>query len=362
MANEKTHRIFGLDLLRCIALFIVVKRHCRPILDSFIPVYSDIKFLDPVDVFFVLSGYLIGLQLIKLIEEKQTFNFSLVSLFLKRRWLRTLPNYFLFLGINIVLIYNGLIKGEINKFLITYFVFFQNFFKPYDFLYWESWSLSIEEWFYLFFPLILLFLFIIKPSFLKVKNLILFSILIFIIFSIIYRFYYLKFNVTGAYWDLYVRKLVVTRFDSIGLGLIGAYIKYYYSYFWLKWKNISFFIGSLFLLILSFNYIPPEKLNFLLQLFYYPILSLSILLLLPKLESLKNENIPYKPFEFVSKISFSIYLIHVPLIQIFTNNIQYTGTIESLFVFFLYWGILLSLSYLVYNYFEKPFMNMRKNI
>ncbi len=359
MLIEKSNRIFGLDLLRVIAILIVVKNHCSPLWISVFPRVSYAVLPDGVDVFFVLSGFLIGGQLIQRIEERQAINFEVVSVFLKRRWLRTLPNYFLFLLINLILIYFGLIKGEINKYFITYLVFYQNFVKPYDFLFWESWSLSIEEWFYLLFPLILFMLYKIKPAFFKIKHVFFSVILLFIFFPIIYRYFHVCENIDVDYWDLYIRKLVISRFDCIGIGLLGAFIKFHQPIHWIRYKNISFFIGCNLLLLMIFKFNHPYELGVFFQVFYFTLIGLSILLVLPVLDNLKNEKLPFKPFEFLSKRSFAIYLIHIPLFQIFDNYFTTKNNLEESFIFIFYSFCLIIISNLVYKYFEKPFMDRR---
>lgn len=307
-----------------------------------------------MDLFFVLSGYLIGTIIIKLINQNQRFDLSIVLNFLQRRWFRTLPNYFLFLGINIVLIYFGLISGFLNEYLSTFFVFFQNFYKPYDFLFWESWSLSVEEWFYLLFPLILFLLLKIKKV--KAKNIILFTIVIFLIFPLIYRI--LQANQNKDF-DLYFRKLVLTRLDTIGFGLLAAYIHYYHSVFWKKTKNIFFILGLLLLtlLVTTFN----QSVLFL-ETFYYSFIGLSIFFIIPKLESLKNEPFPLKPVQFISRISYSLYLVHIPLLQIIPKIFVVSSKLESLLLYGLFWLTAIALSYFVYVFYEKPIMNIREKI
>ena len=113
MNNERN---FGLDLIRFIAIFLVVIVHSSFFLNqNFI---NSIYIIDGVDLFFVLSGFLIGKIIINNIIVKNKIEFKDVKSFLIRRWFRTIPNYVLFLIINIVLIYFNLIDGFLNKYLI----------------------------------------------------------------------------------------------------------------------------------------------------------------------------------------------------------------------------------------------------
>ncbi len=349
-------RIFGLDVLRTSAIIIVVLGHSSFLVSSYFENFPTLPLPDGVDLFFVLSGFLIGTILIKTISENKNFSFSNFLHFIKRRWFRTLPNYFLFLLLNIVLIYFGLVKGELNKYLVTYFCFFQNFYKPYDFLFWESWSLSIEEWFYFIFPLLLVLLFAIRKKFKNIRPIVLLTIFIFIAFPLLYRIFY-RMPVHAVTWDLYYRKLVLTRLDTIGFGLLGAYLKWFYPLFWGKIKNVSFILGILIIVFLAGLTFQNNIIFF--KTFYYTLIGFSILLLLPKLNSLKNETIPLKPFQFISKISYSMYLIHVPLMQVLLSQFSTENNNNTIIIYFMYWILVIILSALVYRYFEKPLMDLR---
>src|SRR5262249_54468852 len=97
-----------------------------------------------VDLFFVLSGYLIGNQIFKPLAAGD--NPSLGAFFI-RRFLRTLPCYYAVLGI--YFLWND---GAAPT--AKYVFFTQNFGIPETFA--PSWSLCVEEQFYLLFPLIVL--------------------------------------------------------------------------------------------------------------------------------------------------------------------------------------------------------------
>ena len=355
MKEELNNRIFGLDILRSIAIIIVVIAHSD---FNYMEKFPFIPLPDGVDIFFVLCGYLIGTIIIKTTEQNKKFDLQIALNFIQRRWFRTLPNYFLFLLINIILVYFGLIKGILNKYLVTNFVFFQNFYKNYDFIFWESWSLSIEEWFYFMFPLTLILLFKFTKNKMKPKNIILIAIILFIIFPLAYRIIQYQTN-PSLDFDLNFRKLVITRLDTIGYGLAGAYIHFYYIGFWKKNKNIFFILG---LTLLIFSITIDSNSIYFLKTYYYSLIGVSIFLLLPKFESFKNETIPLKPFQFISKISYSMYLIHVPLLQITTKIFVISNKLEAILIYIFFWIVLLAVSNFVYKLYERPLMNLRDNI
>lgn len=356
MAIQKLQRVFGLDLLRSAAIIIVTLSHCSSLLANYYPRFPDVPLPDGVDLFFVLSGFLIGSILIASVEKENGLNSSLLRTFLQRRWLRTLPNYFLFLTINILLIVLNIIPGTINKYLVTYFAFFQNFYKPYDFLFWESWSLAVEEWFYLLFPFLLLLLFTAFKR-IQLKHLMLFSILLFLFFPLLLRTINTNLVTDVNFLDLYIRKLVITRLDCIGYGLLAAFLKFYFPLFWNKGR-IPFFIagiGLLILILLNSN----SATTYFNTVWYFSFIGISVLLLLPLLDNLKQEKIPFKPFEFISRISYSMYLVQIPLLQLFVRYYTIGSAGGAIAAFIFYWLLLIALSAFIYKFFEKPFLRLR---
>lgn len=108
-----------------------------------------------VDVFFVISGYLIGGML--LAEREETGALSLGRFYL-RRAMRILPVYFFALAVSLA-------AGEPNASRAWANVLFVNDFLPFrqGFMA-HTWSLAIEEQFYAFFPLFVLAAFLARPA------------------------------------------------------------------------------------------------------------------------------------------------------------------------------------------------------
>ena len=349
-------RIYGLDLLRALAVLIVVYEHGNFILEKASPTMASMHIIDGVDLFFVISGFLIGGILLCGMAKEEKITFSFVKTFLIRRWFRTLPNYFLFLGINILLISCGLAGGFINKYLITFFVFMQNFFKPYDFLYWESWSLSVEEWFYLLFPIgLFIFSFLIKSK----KNLFLALTVLLIVFSTAVRFFKARHEgFTYETWDLWIRKLVPCRFDSIGFGLLAAWIHFYYKEFWIKCKWPCFAIGIiLFGVELCYNFTNHPYFG---CTSYFTVSALAAMCMLPLAEQEKDFSGKAGKFViYISLISYAVYLSNLGVIgALIIHNTSYWE--HPWLYYILYLSGTLAFSTLVYSYFEKPFTNLRE--
>jgi hypothetical protein len=102
-----------------------------------------------VDLFFVLSGYLIGGQVFK--AGSRMDGGGIVRFWL-RRWFRTLPLYYFILFVNVIILPQcGIPFRDWNW---RYLVMLQNYMPLQDFQ--QSWSLCIEEQFYLVFPILAL--------------------------------------------------------------------------------------------------------------------------------------------------------------------------------------------------------------
>lgn len=108
-----------------------------------------------VDVFFVISGYLIGGMLMRECEESGRLA---LGLFYRRRAMRILPAYFVAIALNLAV-------GTPNPSRAWANVIFVNDFLPFaDQFMAHAWSLAIEEQFYALFPLFVLFVWALRPS------------------------------------------------------------------------------------------------------------------------------------------------------------------------------------------------------
>ena len=357
-AIHHKNRVYGLDVLRAIAICLVVYEHGNFIIDAAFPVLAGIKIIDGVDIFFVLSGFLIGGVLLRDLKKKQRVTVSFVKTFLVRRWFRTLPNYFLFLCINILLIFFGLTNGYLNKYLITFFVFMQNFIIPYDFLFWESWSLSIEEWFYVIFPLVLLVFTAI--GFFKNKNKYIFlsGVLLLILFSNFIRLYKAGTHIdTYDMWDLWIRKMVVCRFDSIGFGLLAAWVHFYYPNTWASYKWFCLVVAlMLYFFILRVDFQHHSRF---METFYFSVSAIASMLILPVAEQYKSYRSVFgKIITCISLISYAMYLTNGGIVAaLIKNNFSYQS--YPALVYSVYWFSVVVLAVLVYVFYENPITQLR---
>lgn len=147
----------GLDAARLLASLMVLVPHCTIIFLSLFgrnaPVAVMMSAYFGVELFFVLSGFLIGRLLFRIAETDPTPRGWLI--FMVRRWLRTLPLYYLWL---LVLPLALPLPANFTGKLLHYATMTQNLAWPMPVDEWfnASWSLTIEEWFYLLFSAALL--------------------------------------------------------------------------------------------------------------------------------------------------------------------------------------------------------------
>ena len=92
---DTTGRTFGLDVIRALGILIVMEEHSFHIIVDYLPRgFVVFPYMDKINFFFVLSGFLIGNIIMKL-YNRDNFSFRDVVIFWIRRWVRTVPLYLL---------------------------------------------------------------------------------------------------------------------------------------------------------------------------------------------------------------------------------------------------------------------------
>lgn len=145
--------IFGLDILRAIAILFVLFGHSfqHSVLPLWIKHFGAFGSIG-VEIFFILSGFLIGGIILKLLDKDKFHSYFDITDFWKRRWMRTLPMYIITLLAFLRFDYHG---SHSLTYHPEYWLFLQNFAWPIpDDFFTLSWSLTIEEHFYLWFPIV----------------------------------------------------------------------------------------------------------------------------------------------------------------------------------------------------------------
>ena len=347
-----------------------------------------------VDLFFVISGFLIGSILFKEYKRTKTLNFK--SFYL-RRFLRLFPVYFFSMIIALYFLDgNGAERWTTawsNLIYVNNYVF-----KSY--MGW-TWSLAIEEQFYIVIPFLIVFLF---PKFRKKR--VLFTILAIIPIVLTYYYSVHIFNFEIPYnreifgdiwqewfWGYYM--LTHLRYGGLLSGVIAAYIHINHSeqvlYFFQKKKNLSNFLILFsivsFLLISSLSLgqaAPVEESIFYelprnvgvyyeiihRELFSYVVVFLMMACLYSKSRIIQplNTFLSASFFYPIAKISYSAYLFHVMFMEWFfpifteyaknsltTIQIVFTNGIISIAVTILVAGLMLVL-------IEEPFNKLKNKL
>ena len=137
-------RSASLDFLRGAAAFSVAIPHYLTANAPFQP-FAEAFAIAGVEVFFVLSGFVLAPQIVDWVVGKPWRN---LGVFLVRRWMRTIPPYVVAL-IVIATLTGNLMTADFARYLF----YVENLFASANHVdfYPVAWSLAVEEWFYLLF-------------------------------------------------------------------------------------------------------------------------------------------------------------------------------------------------------------------
>ena len=345
-----------IDGLRFIAVFIVIIYHIRlNLLDTNIFAGGFVG----VDIFFVISGYLITSLIIEDIQKNQ---FSVIDFFVRR--IRRIIPLLTFVSLFFLLVSMIILRGnsllELSNTIFSSIFFFSNYFFIFKevqygvdsnsinpFL--HTWSLSIEEQYYIFFPLLVLLLKK-KLTFLKL------SIITIFLMSLYLCIYGFK-NYPNINFFLFS-----SRIWEILLGSLIALMPNYKIKNKLT-KNFFTIFGIILILYSSFYFNDIDE-NFPSLKNLIPTIGTAIFIYFGNGNNdLVSKFLSLKLFSFLGKISFSLYLIHMPVITLIRNTDLVSGTMinKSIAVIFIF-----IFSIFTYFFIEKIFRDRnlvsRKNL
>ncbi len=352
-------RTAGLDVMRSIAIGLVLLSHTLNLLRLKFHVagWAVVSGYFGVEVFFVLSGFLIGRILIEVLQKDASG--PAVWNFLRRRWFRTLPNYFLFLAINLAIAAHF---GGIPSGLWRFFLFLQNSSATAIQFFTESWSLAIEEWFYLATPLLMLG--VIRFGRLKARQGILLTACA-VLLTVTAARIALAATRPESSWGLDFRASLVLRQDACMYGVLGAWLSIYLPKWWERWRALGMVLGLIGLItaLWTFFCFVPVKDSIHGKTTLFTITSLSIFLLLPALSSWKRIGGPVgRCFQNLSIWSYSVYLINF---RIFALAETYVGknvrasTTSAFAICAAVIALVILLARWNYQLFEKPMLKLR---
>ena len=367
--SANSGRVFGLDLLRAAAIMMVVCSHALVVLyphsGDALGIFGHGGFYG-VELFFVLSGFLIGQILIRTGVKLNTA--GNVAFFYVRRWFRTLPLFFLFLIVNVVFerLFRahdvGLREALSHGFFLRNLTALQMTFFP------ESWSLAIEEWFYLLFPAALWFGLKMTKRFDAVFLSAAFG---FLAFSTVARM--ITATDSAATWSEDLRMVVIYRFDALMIGMLGAWLATRFPKAWLRSAFLSGLSGLVLLVAMYATLWKFENGrlvfgddNYFARTFRFTSVSLGFALLLPWASAWKlaAENVGSMAVRKIALWSYSLYLVHLPLFLLVSHAGFGPGQpmplTKALTSFSFQIGGAIILSALLYRFFEAPCTRLRE--
>ncbi|MDQ1859053.1 acyltransferase [Chryseobacterium sp. WLY505] len=325
--KEYSERFYGLDHLRAIAILLVLMYHYRA--------FKHPDWIDSVgrfgwtgvDLFFVLSGFLISGQLFREIKNKGNIN---LKVFYIKRFFRIFPAYFftLFLYFTFPFFREREALSPLWKFV----TFTQNY--GLDVInrgtFSHAWSLCIEEQFYLILPL---FLLIVMPT--KLVRYLAVLMMAVIGLSIVFRLMVWNEYISGLdtastdFWKLWYMKIYYpthTRLDGLGIGVLIGYLMLYSSQFKKMVNNNGnrlFFLGIV-LLGISF-WICNEQASKTASIFGFTLVAVSFGVIL--MAAVSSSSFLYRTKSYLTAqlaaLSYAVYLSHKGIIHLVQEGLDY---------------------------------------
>jgi len=354
------NHIKALDSIRAFALFGVIVSHWligTPWLSVFNPGQLG------VNTFFVLSGFLITGILFRNREKAEMEGNSkkaVIKNFFVRRSLRIFPIYYL--TIFTFLVFEAATNTHIKESFIYFLTYTSNFYfykkQAFDGMISHLWSLAVEEQFYLIWPWVILFI----P-----RNYLLSSIMAFIGIGIFSEYMLCDNNYTDLSY-----MLPFTSFASFGLGALLSFILVFHkNHLPNAYRTLSILAVICSVLLIGFTtrgyplLLPIRTVHSLLALWFIAHIVLRQERKQSQLWILDNQTLV-----FIGKISYGMYLFHVPLGYGYPYLDKYINSMlpsfissshhYSKFVFVENFILLIMLSWGSWVLLERPILKLKK--
>ena len=301
MTKHSTPKITQIQGLRALAAISVTLFHAKWVSGGFIG----------VDIFYVISGFLITGLLMREIDRTGTINFKE---FYARRFKRLLPTSFFVLAVTAVFAWfllPGIARASLGRDVIAASLYVSN----YLFAWWQTdyqnldatpspvihyWSLAVEEQFYLLWPLLILAFFFLAMKF-KSKNFVAWMVASVTLLSFIYSLYLTENSPIWAFYSL------PTRAWELGIGALIVLVPQ------MKMKRILGLIGFILLSISSVIFNESTAfpgVNALLPVLGTTLLIATVHSWPPFLNDVANSKVS----QWLGRISYPLYLWHWPLL------------------------------------------------
>lgn len=366
--HQQNHqeRLHGLDHLRALAITVVFLFHYfilsggQP---AWLPGTAQFGWTG-VDLFFVLSGFLISSQLFAQIKKGQRISFKD---FFARRFFRIVPAYLV--TVALYFYFPFFREKESLPPLWKFLSFTQNIglnLKD-NGTFSHCWSLCVEEHFYLFLPITLIFLQsfkLLKGSYCILIGLFLFG---FFIRYLSYTSLYLPHLDSEApwmYWYQFIYYPTYTRLDGLLAGVSIAAINQFLPQTWSYISRLGNVLIALGLAILTGAYfLCEDQMTFNASIFGFPLIALGYGLIVTGAVSPGSFLYKWssKTTQFLATLSYAIYLTHKGVIHM-THKILSEFNINDNLMLFICMTTCVGFAWILHSIVEKPFMQLRSRV
>jgi peptidoglycan/LPS O-acetylase OafA/YrhL len=348
----------GLDLLRALAIIVVVVYHAA-LFGFKLPGRVDRFGWIGVDLFFVLSGYLIGGQLLASLARDQRIK---LGRFFSRRALRIIPAYFVVLAIYFLLP-AWREYPEMSQPLWKFLLSVQNIALHGGTAFSHAWSLAVEDQFYLALPFLLLFLYRRPPAAIIVPCLI-------VVGGIALRAFLAAQNpsidggVSFRGFQAWIYYPTWTRLDPLVFGVVLAAIERFRPNWWQRLINCApwLWLPALGLIVYALYLGETKNLTVVACVWQFPLIALGMAVLLvcavsPRLP-LCRVAIPGAAF--IASIAYLIQKLVINGVEQFcsNHNIDLTSVLALL-------GVELCVyiaATILFLSIERPFLVLRRRL
>ena len=358
-------KLYGLDHLRAIAISYVFLFHYFILSGGqpeWLPDFAKFGWTG-VDLFFVLSGFLISSQLFAQLKKGE--HITLKPFFLKR-FFRIIPAFLVTIGLYFCIPYFR--EKESLPPLWKFLTFTQNFglnLKEFG-TFSHAWSLCVEEHFYFFLPLVLIFLQV-SNSFKKSYWL----LLILFLLGFVARFYSYEYlylpqseGVNPILWYKYIYYPTYNRLDGL---LVGVSIAVIYQFLPTVWRKIARYGNGLLMLgilvLVTAHFLCYEQQTFAASVFGFPVVSIGygFMVMGAVSESCLLYKWQSKITTFIATLSYAIYLTHKGIIHV-THQLLINFTIHPNLLLLICVVTCILAAFVLHKVVEKPFMKVRDGL
>jgi peptidoglycan/LPS O-acetylase OafA/YrhL len=365
-ASNEPKKLLGLDHLRALAITMVLFYHYR--------MFAHPEWLDKVigfgwtgvDLFFVLSGFLISSQLFERMAKGKSI--SLPEFFIKR-FFRIIPPYGLVLAIYFLI--PAFREKESLPPLWKFLTFTQNLgldLKT-NGTFSHVWSLCVEEHFYLFFPLVLAAMIALNTT--KKGWIVLLALFLFGFGIRLYCWYSLIASHQGAddFWRTWYRHMYYPTYDRLDGLLVGVSVAALFAFRPALKERITRHGNAIFgisvLVLTGAWFLCEDQTTFSASIFGYPVIAIGYGLMV--IAAVSPAGFLYRfnsrMTAFIAKMSFVLYLSHKGVIHLVQPLFEKSGLAPKGNMMFVA-SMLAAVAgaFILHKIVEVPFLRLRQRV